>query len=515
MPFLLLICLMTVCLPIAWPEPPFGIGVVGSVLFTGMTTAALLLAAGIIARQALLRIESDSAERDSIAQRYGTARTVFFFATLAGFALCLVGLGWGATATRLGSVAFHGELVLVPGGELLILAPFLLVQMGSWGFFYDADRAFHRLSASSELIAQPVRFWSRRGYVLFLFRQQLVLVFTPLVLQMAPLAIGRFYPQVLEEPWLPFAALPVALAVFILFPLVLPPLLGLKPLPPGPIRDRLAANARRLHFRYAQIHLWDTHGLVANAMVAGIVPRIRSVVFTDRLLEELTDDEVDGVFGHEVGHVHHGHVVYYMLFLMLSLTLMGALEHALTPSRLIDEKAGSDYRTLYLIVPVILMGAYMFAMFGFISRRCERQADIFGCRACSCADLHCRGHDWSTALAEGGRGLCPTGIAAFVRAMRRVEQINGLARAKPPWRGVGVLGKLGWIFRLLTGWLHTWQHSTIAKRIAFLEQIAKHPEIELRFQARLWALKWLIMLGLIGSLLGLCAWQGWEVLLAV
>ena len=99
--------------------------------------------------------------------------------------------------------------------------------------------------------------------------------------------------------------------------------------------------------------------------------------------------------------------------------------------------------------------------------------------------------------------------------MRRVEQINGMARTKLPWRGVGFPGKLKWIFRLLTGWLHTWQHSTIAKRIAFLERIAEHPEIERRFQSRLWALKWLIMLGLIGCLIALGAWQGWEVLLAV
>ncbi len=399
--------------------------------------------------------------------------------------------------------------MLVPGGELLILAPYLIVQMGAWGFFYDADRAFHRLGADP---ARPIPFWSRRAYVLFYSRQQLLVVFTPLFLQMVPLALGRFYPRVLDEPWLSYAALPAVVGLFVFFPVVLPLLLGLKPMPPGPMRERLTANARRLHFRCGQLRLWDTRGLVANALVAGIVPWIRSVVFTDRLLDELSDDEIDGVFGHEVGHVHHGHVAFYMLFLMLSLVLVGALANAV---RLFDEDTWGDFRTLYLVAPLVATGAYMFAVFGFISRRCERQADVFGCRACSCANPACEGHNGSTVLCENGNGLCPTGIAAFIRAMRRVEHINGMARSQPPWRGAGFLGKINCVFHLLTGWLHTWQHSTIAKRIGFLERIAERPEVERRFQARLWGLKWLIVLGLVGALGALVAWQGWEVLLAV
>ena len=310
--------------------------------------------------------------------------------------------------------------------------------------------------------------------------------------------------------WLPLASVFVLPAFLIFFPLFLPLLLGLRPLRPGSIRNRLDANARRLRDGYAQIYHWDTRGAVANALVVGIVPSIRYVVFTDRLLDELSDDETDAVFGHEVGHAHYGHIPYYMLFLMLSFILLSATVRA---AATFDEIELSGYRTAIMIAPVVLIGAYMFSVFGFISRRCERQADIFGCRAGSCGNHYCCGHDSQTALADRGQGLCLTGIAAFIRALRRVEEINGMARLSPVWRGTGVLGKLNWIFRLLTGWLHTWQHSTIPKRIAFLQRVAADTEIERRFQHRVWALKCLVIVFLAGAIISLGIWKGFSVLL--
>ena len=298
--------------------------------------------------------------------------------------------------------------------------------------------------------------------------------------------------------------------VVVLFPLFLPFLLGLKPLPPGHVRSRLAASARRLRFRYSRVYLWDTRGNMANAMIVGVIPWIRYVVFTDRLLEDLSDDEIDAVFGHEIGHAKHWHMLYYGLFLILSLALVGSLIQAF---QWVDETRWSEYRILFQVGQVAIMGAYIFAAFGFVSRRCERQADVFGCRAVSCCDHDCRGHDANTAFPERGEGLCRTGIDSFIHALRRVEDINGLSRDKPRWRGVGLRGKLHWVFRLLTGWLHTWQHSTIAKRVAFLERISQDREVERRFQTRVFAWKCAIALGLIGALIGVGAWKGWDLLI--
>ena len=98
-------------------------------------------------------------------------------------------------------------------------------------------------------------------------------------------------------------------------------------MPPGRLRDRLEASARRLGVRYHNLYIWHTRGNLATAMVAGLVPRFRQIVFTDLLLATLTEDEVEAVFGHEVGHVKHGHLLYYTAFLLLSFLTLAGVYH--------------------------------------------------------------------------------------------------------------------------------------------------------------------------------------------
>jgi STE24 endopeptidase len=118
-----------------------------------------------------------------------------------------------------------------------------------------------------------------------------------------------------------------------------------------------------------------------------------------------------------------------------------------------------------------LVLAYIFIVFGFISRRCERQADIFGCRTVSCGQLYCGNHEGDVDLAPCGRGLCPTGIRTFIRALEKVADVNGISRDRP-------------------GLLQSWQHSTIARRVAFLQQMIADPTIEPVFQRRVALVKW-------------------------
>jgi STE24 endopeptidase len=123
-----------------------------------------------------------------------------------------------------------------------------------------------------------------------------------------------------------------------------------------------------------------------------------------------------------------------------------------------------------MALPMTLgLAAYVFGVFGYLSRRCERQADIFACRAVSCGDPACTEHHEKTGRVAGGASLCPSGIRTFCGALDKVAELNGLSRDRP-------------------GWLHSWQHSTIAKRVAFLERMAADSSIEPKFQKRLfWA----------------------------
>jgi Zn-dependent protease with chaperone function len=272
-------------------------------------------------------------------------------------------------------------------------------------------------------------------------------------------------------------AIALVVAVFLSLPWILRFVLRLKPLPAGPLRDRLLAAARRLNFRFTDVLLWNTHGGVANAMVAGLFPYPRYVLLTDRLITEMTPDEVEAVFGHEVGHIKHSHMFFYAGFLVVSM-LAVAWTCDLALDAIPDLRPLFSESAYWAKIPFVgIIGAYIFVVFGFLSRRCERQADIFGCRAVSCARTLCIGHPDAAALQPNGRGLCSTGIQTFIGALEKVARLNGISRHRP-------------------GWLQSWQHSTIARRVDFLQQVLRDPTVERRFQRTVGRVKWALVLGL-------------------
>jgi hypothetical protein len=58
-----------------------------------------------------------------------------------------------------------------------------------------------------------------------------------------------------------------------------------------------------------------------------------------------------------------------------------------------------------------------------------------------------------------------------------VAVLNGISRDKP-------------------GWLRSWQHSTIANRIDFLQRVLADRGVEKRFQRRVRLIKWALFLGM-------------------
>jgi Zn-dependent protease with chaperone function len=254
------------------------------------------------------------------------------------------------------------------------------------------------------------------------------------------------FPGLYEQGYLPAViALGMIALAFILMPLLLRFFLGLKPLPPGPLRDRLEAAADRLGFRFSNILVWHTRNLFANAMVTGLVPWVRYIVLTDRLIQELTPDEIEAVFGHEVGHVKHRHLFFYLIFFMTSFIILSIfwegvkslatqdfIKTTILDTPYYGEEIWEALRTLSSWGKLFLLAGYTLLCFGFISRRCERQADLFGAQTVS--------------------------TDAFISALEKVAAINGIPRNRAG------------------NWLLSWQHPTIAQRVEFLEVMRDHPE---------------------------------------
>ena len=81
---------------------------------------------------------------------------------------------------------------------------------------------------------------------------------------------------------------------------------------------RLQQLADKAGIDYRNIVLLKTKSSkLANAWVAGITTKWRSVFLTDYLLEHLTHDEIETVFAHELGHIKHHHLLKQVAWIVL------------------------------------------------------------------------------------------------------------------------------------------------------------------------------------------------------
>jgi STE24 endopeptidase len=206
-----------------------------------------------------------------------------------------------------------------------------------------------------------------------------------------------------------------------------------------------------------------------NACVTGIVPGFRYVLLTDALIESLSPDEATAVFGHEIGHLAHRHLLYFAFFFLGSLGILSTVADAVAQLGPVvagiawlspwSERTVSDVFQSITLLAALAM--YVWLVFGRLSRRFERQADVFGSKVASlntAADSFSIGSgEFVSAQSVPGSGLTlrSSGIRIFSEALSNVARYNGLDSNGPSWR-----------------------HGSIAQRIAFLQGLDRHPEEE-------------------------------------
>ena len=192
----------------------------------------------------------------------------------------------------------------------------------------------------------------------------------------------------------------MGLLVLVLSPLFVRLAWPTHPLPPGPLRDRLEHLAKRYGFRCTDILVWDTGHVLVNAGVTGALPWFRYVLLTDALIENLNPLEVAAVFGHEIGHIAHRHLFYLGFFSVGSLGVMALLLKVIDaylmpiPPLLLPIARGDSalVSILQSTLGLLSLALYFLLVFGHVSRRFERQADVFGCRTVSCGHSDCPPH---------------------------------------------------------------------------------------------------------------------------
>ncbi|MCB9849688.1 MAG: M48 family metalloprotease [Phycisphaerales bacterium] len=377
----------------------------------------------------------------------------------------------------------------IPGlPQLCILVPYFMSLIAIWWMLYPVEKASRGFTPTAQRT-------SRWRYVVFNLRHQVLIVALPLAIIVITFAATREYRPALirltGSKWAPEALLGVvAMAIFVFSPILLRRVWATSPLPEGPLRDKLLAMCGRIGLRVREILVWHSDGVMVNAAVMGLFPRVRYIMLSDTLLASMTDDEIEAVFGHEAGHVRHHHIPYFLLFALISMLIAsGVIEFLARTCR--DANAvwhlsddAIQALGLAAIVPIWGIG------FGWVSRRFERQADVFGA---SCASppkrsdncrLPCCVHDGSGAA--NGDAVCATGAGIFVKALGKVALLNGI----PPTE-------------------RSWRHSSIASRMRFLTELSGDPMMARRFAGRVRGIKRaLVLLSILG--LGISAVYLWQ-----
>lgn len=373
--------------------------------------------------------------------------------------------------------------------EVVILLPFVVSLICSWVFLYAADRAIRHLVVEARLLeSAPVHpVWTLKQYLSFHLRHQLFVVLVPMVAIIVTYDATRmnagWFRRLSGVPWAENAVLAVvAGAIFLVAPAFLCWIWNTAPLPPGELRSRLTRLCERVGLRYRQIMIWRSQGLVVNAAVTGLVPQVRYVLLSDGLIEALEDEKIDAVFGHEAGHVKHHHIFYFLNFAILSMLVAGGVMEL--AGRYRPGLLSSDYVHLAMGT---LLGAIWLAGFGWISRRFERQADLYGVQATTGPAGECTArcfvHPTLPVDRPPRHAVCTTAVRNFCEALERIAILNGI-----PIHA------------------HSWRHSSIASRMQHLQRLAADPAAAVRFGRVVWAIKaGLVISTLIG--LAIAAWM--------
>ncbi len=434
-----------------------------TVALVGGQLGLVALAAWAASRRAV-RLLVESPQRPEPAQRsHHRAMTVLKVAVTAGFGFDMLATPWPDLV-----YGFRLSAPLKLVADLVVMTPFFAGVLLVWWFAYPVDRAMRdRLGVSLE--ADPARpVWSRRHFLNFNLRHHVLIVAVPisLVLFVSNLTegyAGAIRAHLFGWPYAPDVLLGVfALMIFLAAPLMLRRIWLTHPLEPGPLRHRLEALCGRIGLRCREILVWNSDGMMINAAVMGLSPRVRYVLLSDGLLETMDERQIEAVFGHEAGHIRLHHIEFFLMFAFVTMLLVSGAMEAMYRSGV--STTGVEIGGGVIAVAVWALG------FGWVSRRFERQADLFGVRcvtpdAASCA-VPCSVHPSSMfpeALGEGSpasdpngtrhaHGVCATAAHWFATALDRVAVLNGIPHEERSWR-----------------------HSSIGSRIRFLTSLANDP----------------------------------------
>jgi STE24 endopeptidase len=233
----------------------------------------------------------------------------------------------------------------------------------------------------------------------------------------------------------------VFMGLFIFFaqiaPVVLLPLFyKFEPLEREELKSRLVRLSERAGTRVRGVYEWklSEKSKKANAALTGL-GATRRIILADTLLNNYSDDEIEAVLAHELGHHVHKHIAKSIV-VQMAITFAGfwaanlVLRYAVEHEHMFETL--SDFANLPLLVLVsTVLSLALMPVLNAYSRFNERQADRYCFQSIS-------------------------SVAPFISSMNKLAEQNLAERAPSKW--------VEWLFH---------SHPAITKRVAAAESWAR------------------------------------------
>ena len=243
--------------------------------------------------------------------------------------------------------------------EILPFVPFFVSLLGIRFVIYDGPRK------SME---------QRWEYLGFSFRMLLLPLF-PMLFISAVQDFTHLFPEQIAAYVGLGLLLPLILLPFVFAPLLMQFLWKTEPLTDTTLKQKLQLLTERSGMKYRDIGVWKTGSLsIANAAVAGIIPRNRKVFITDTLLNNFPDEQIETIVAHEIGHIRHKHLLISTV-LVLGYLLSSVIFYRLVMEPLKTPLAGLPI--LLSLISILFFVLYFKVLYNFLSRRFEHQADLY------------------------------------------------------------------------------------------------------------------------------------------
>jgi Zn-dependent protease with chaperone function len=329
-------------------------------------------------------------------------------------------LGLGVAVLCLGGFGLARNLDTLPILEhsmflqaLVLLTPAIMTTIGTWS-------AEHRYGVLLEYTEHGIRnhvrsVWlSLRGSMAWLIAPILILLAAGDLLSILPF-------ETETTTWLTGAL------VVLFIPLGLPWLMRhlFKTTSLDPSTDHWIAqlmNASGL--RRTTAVRWDTGGRNFNAMVAGFVPPLRTLLISDRLVDELPRQQIAMVVLHEAAHLRRRHVPLRML------SVLPAWAAGAAVTRLAGDVSWAVPTGTAIGIALTML------ILRLVAYRTEYDADVTACRMAAELSPHVDDVPASYDLAA----------ASLAAALQRVTSDQPASR-KATWLHPGVVDRVDWMRR--------------------------------------------------------------------